>query len=103
MPCIARWILNHWTTRAVPRDADLTDLNTLGINFIYVCVKSSLVAQLVKNLPAMQETHVQSLRQQDSLETGVATHSSILAWDIPWTKEPGRLQSRGRKEPDMTE
>ena len=56
---------------------------------------TSLVAQMVKNLPAMQETQVQSLGREDPLEKGRATHSSILAWKIPWTKEPGRLQSIG--------
>ena len=54
---------------------------------------ASLVAQTVKNLPAMQETRVQSLGQEDALEKGMATHSSILAWKIPRTKEPGGLQS----------
>ena len=53
------------------------------------------MAQMVKNLPAMQETQVRSLGQEDSLEKGMATHSSILAWRIPWTEEPGRLQSMG--------
>ena len=52
-------------------------------------------AQMVKNLPAMQETQVQSLGWEDSLEKGMAIHSSILAWRIPWTEEPGRLQSMG--------
>ena len=56
---------------------------------------TSLVAQTIKNLPAMQETWVQSLSQDDCLEKGTATHSSILAWRIPYTKEPGRLQSMG--------
>ena len=51
------------------------------------------VAQMVKNLPAMQETWVRSLDQEDSLEKEVAAHSSILAWRIPWTEEPGGLQS----------
>ena len=46
---------------------------------------------MVKNLPAMQETQVQSLGQEDPLEKGIATHSSILAWIIPWTEEPGGL------------
>ena len=55
----------------------------------------SLVAQTVKHLPAMQETWVQSLGQEDPLEKEMATHSSILAWRIPWTGEPGRLQSMG--------
>ena len=51
----------------------------------------TLIAQLVKNLPAMQETWVQSLGQEDPLEEGTATHSTILAWRIPWTEKPGRL------------
>ena len=48
---------------------------------------------MVKNLPEVQETQVRSLGQEDPLEEGMATHSSILAWRIPWTEEPGRLQS----------
>ena len=56
-------------------------------------VVTSLVAQMGKNPPAMQETQVRSLGQEDPLEEGLATHSSILAWRIPWTEEPGRLQS----------
>ena len=55
----------------------------------------SLVAQTVKNLPAMQETWVRSLDSEDPLEKEMATHSSILAWKIPWVEEPGRLQSMG--------
>ena len=50
---------------------------------------------MVKNLPALWETQVQSLDGQDPLEKGMATHFSILAWRIPWTEEPGRLQSMG--------
>ena len=50
---------------------------------------------MVKNLPAMQETWVQSLGQKDLLEKGMATHSNILVWQIPWTEEPGGLQSTG--------
>ena len=61
------------------------------------------MAQTVKNLPVIQETCVQSLGQEDPLEKGTATHSSILAWRIPWIEEPGGLQSWGRKESDMTE
>ena len=53
------------------------------------------MAQIVKNLPAVQETRVQSLGWEDSLEKGVATHASILAWRIPWTEESGGLQSMG--------
>ena len=54
-----------------------------------------LVAQMVKNLPAMQETWVQSLGWEDALQKGMAKYSSTLAWRIPWTEEPGRLQSMG--------
>ena len=65
---------------------------------------SSLVAQMVKNLPAMQETRVQSLGREDPLEEEMAIHSSILAWEIPCMGEPGRLYSPwGQKESDMTE
>ena len=53
------------------------------------------MAQMVKNLPAVRETQVRSLGREDSLEKGMATHSSILAWRIPWTEEPGGLQSMG--------
>ena len=56
---------------------------------------ASLVAQRVKNLPAMWETLVRLLNREDLLEKGMATHSSILAWRIPWTEEPGGLQSMG--------
>ena len=55
----------------------------------------SLVAQLVKNLPAMQETRVRSLGQEDPWKKAMATHSSILAWRIPWTEEADGLQSMG--------
>ena len=75
--------------------------NTLGtVTLLY---GASLMAQRVKNLPGMQETQVRSLGQEDPLEKGMATHSSILAWRIPWTEEPGGLQSWGRKELDRTE
>ena len=56
---------------------------------------TSLVAQMIKNLPAMQETWVQSLGWEDPLEKGMVTHSSIFAWKIPWTEESGQLQSTG--------
>ena len=56
-------------------------------------IRASLVAQMVKNLPAMQEIQDQSQGQEDPLEKGMATHSSVLAWRFPWTEEPGRLQS----------
>ena len=61
----------------------------------HIILEASLVAQMVKNLPVMQETQVWSLGQKDHLEKGMATHSSILAWRIPWTEETGGLQSMG--------
>ena len=69
--------------------------------FIHIFGGASLVGQMVKNLPAMQETWVQSLSQEDPLEKEMATHSSLLAWGIPWTEEPGKLYSPwGHKESD---
>ena len=75
---------------------------TYSLHFVKRCGKSwaslswtSLAAQMVKSPPAMQETQVQSLGQQDPLEKGMATHFSILAWRIPWTEEPGGLVSMG--------
>jgi len=59
-------------------------------------IGASLVAQMVKNLPAVQETQVPSLGQEEPLEKGMATHSSKLAWRIPWTEDPSSLQSMGR-------
>ena len=59
---------------------------------------ASLVAQLVKNMPAEQETHVWPLGREDTLEKKMANHSSILAWKIPWTEEPGGLQPMGSQE-----
>ena len=58
-------------------------------------MRASLVAQMVKRLPAMQETRIRSLGQEDPLEKEMATHSVTVAWKIPWTEEPGRLQSMG--------
>ena len=71
----------------------------------YMCVFNmwtSLVTQTVKNLPAVQETWVQSLDWKYPLEKEMAIHSSILAWRILWTEEPGRLQSVGSQESDLT-
>ena len=59
------------------------------------------MAQTIKNPPAIQEMRVQSLGLEDSLEKEIATHSSILACEIPWTEEPGGLQSMGSEESDM--
>ena len=65
-------------------------------------MRASFIAQSVKNLPAVQQMWVQFLGQEDPLEKEMATHSSILAWRIPWTEEPGRLQSMGLQELDTT-
>ena len=73
-----------------------TNFSTFDIYlFGYAGSCASLVSQMVKHLPTVQETRVQSLDREDLLEEGVATHSSILAWKIPWMEEPGRLQSLG--------
>ena len=66
-----------------------------GFGFIVEPYEASLVAQAVKNLSAMQETWVKSWVWEDPLEKGMATHSNFLAWRIPWTEEPGELQSMG--------
>ena len=67
-----------------------------------VMLRASLIAQSVKNLPAMQETQVQFLGWEDPLEKEMATHSSILVWRIPCTEKPDRLQSMGLQELDIT-
>ena len=67
-----------------------------------MCFMASLIVQLVKNMSAMQETRVQSLGQVDPLEKEMANHSSILAWKMPRTEEPGGLQSMGSQESDAT-
>ena len=64
-----------------------------GLSVVTSMEGASLVAQKVKNVPEMQETQVQSIGWTDSLEKEMATHSSIFTWEIPWTEEPGRLQS----------
>ena len=62
---------------------------------MHIASRASLGAQMVKNLPAMRESRVRSLGREDPLEKEMATHSSIVAWKISWTEEPGRLQSIG--------
>ena len=77
--CIVHGVAKSWTWQK--------------LNWTDFYLWASLVAQMVKNLPAMQQTWVWSLSWEDPLEKGKATYSSILAWRIPWTEEPGRLQS----------
>ena len=67
----------------------------MGSDISTIRKRASLVAQLVKNLPAVQETQVQFLGQEGPLEKEMATHFKILAWRIPWTEEPGGLQTMG--------
>ena len=88
--------LLHW-------QADSLSLSPLGSPYIntHTYTWASLIAQSVKNRPAMQETWVGFLGWEDPLEKEMATHSSILAWRIPWTAEPGKLQSMGSQESDM--
>ena len=73
----------------------LTELLLLLTHSVDITLWASLVAQMVKCLPTMRETRVQSLGREDLLEKAMAPHSSTLAWKIPWTEEPGRLQSMG--------
>ena len=68
---------------------------TINKYWASILCMTSLVAQTVKRLPAVRETRVQSLGREDLLEKEMVTHSSILAWEIPWTEKPGRLQSMG--------
>ena len=70
-------------------------LHFSGFSLQWLLLWASLVAQTVKNLPAMQETQVQSLGQEDPLEKGMTIHSSVLAWRIPWIEEPVRILSMG--------
>ena len=81
---------NSWNLKCVYFDRKVTSISYLVVIFL-----ASLVAQRIKRLPAMQETRVRSLGWEDPLEKEMATHSSILAWSIPWTEETGRLQSTG--------
>ena len=91
----------HWWWRVAPGgNKPLEDEShpSCGISMSH---EASLVAQMVKNLPAMQEAWVWSLGQEGPLEKGIATHSSILGWRTPWTEEPA--SPRGRRESDATE
>ena len=82
----------YWSGVPLPSPMELI---TFGNSSSFPSTRASLIAQLVKNPPAVQETQVQFLGQEDPLEKGIGTHSNILAWKIPWTEELGRLQSMG--------
>ena len=94
-----KYMLRNWTYRMgirVTLCVSPDSLNTSPtIRMRLAHFWAFLVAQIVKNLSVMQETWVQSLDQEDLLEKGMTTHFNILAWRIPWTEEPGRLQSMG--------
>ena len=77
-------------------------MGELPFSWVPAAQEASLIAKQVKNLPSMQETWVRSLRREEPLVKEMATHSSILAGRIPWTEEPGRLQSMGLQESDTT-
>ena len=98
----AAWKLLYSLHLLVPRLpwALTSDAACVFTGCIYRCEAYS---QTVKNLPVIQETWVQSLGWEDPLEKGMATHSSILTWRIPWTEEPGRLQSMESHRDSTTE
>ena len=98
----------NWTSLKLRTSVDQRKLIVLAVTqkvifevhlslkeFKYKILNSSIVAQWVKRLPPMRETRLQSLGREDPLEKEMATHSSTLAWNIPWTEKPGRLQSMG--------
>ena len=84
-----------WKTPWTEEPGRLHSIGSQRVGHDCVTEQASLIAQPVKNPPAMWETWLRSLDWEDPLEKGKATHSSILAWRIPWTEEPGRLQSMG--------
>ena len=94
--CIEEWKKGDFSPRIFVQLVKWSTLNAYYVLFSfyegYCTHGASLVDQTVKSLPAMKETWIQSLDQEDPVQKGMATHSSILAWRIPWTEEPGRLQ-----------
>ena len=90
----AWWATVHGVAK---RQTRLKRLSSSSSVYVY-STSASQVAQRLKHLPAMQETWVQSLGQENPLEKEMATHSSTLAWRIPWREEPGRLQSMGSQK-----
>ena len=95
----------HWSGLTFPSPGDLPNPGIEPVSLVLAggfFTRTSLVAQTVKDLPAIWETQVQFLGLEDPLEKEMATHSSILAWKIPWTEEPGQV-SMGSQESDMTQ
>ena len=105
MPILGKKKGLKFDLKKLEREEQIKPKVSRGKKIISIKVKSSaLVAQMVKNLPAMRETWIQSLGGEDPLEKGMTTHSSTLAWRIPRTEEPSRLCSPwGCKESDTTE
>ena len=95
---ILLFVIVHYIHNSWPEDVP----TMTGLHKDYMLHLSFPGNSVVKNLPIMKETQVQSLGREDPLEKEMATHSSILAWKIPWTEEPGGLQPMGYKESDMT-
>ena len=93
------WVVSY---NVLARKRLIIILNVLIVR-THIYSMASLIAQSVKNLPAVHETWVEFLGWEDPLEKEMATHSSILAWRIPWTEEPGGLQSMGSQKSDMTQ
>ena len=91
-PCLG-W--SPSTLEPAPSSTGVQWLSTSPFSLSLACYRASLVAQMVKHLPALQETWVQSLGGEDPREKEMATHSSTLTWKSPWTEEPGRLQPMG--------
>ena len=88
-------VSDRWVEISIVNQCQNTILLKINqnVNFLGDLSMASLVAQMVKHLPAMRDTRVQSLGWEDPLEKEIGTHSSILAWKIPWKEEPGGLQS----------
>ena len=99
VPCSGKksWSISlaSWENDFLNRKRDIPRYKKMGKMNLIMAGRTSLVAQMVKHLPTMRETQVQSLGQKDPLEKEMATHSSTLVWKIPWTEEPGRLQFMG--------
>ena len=93
-----KYLMSPWETKIWGTETIIPQYNELGLT--KAVVGASLIAQSLKNLPAVQEIWVQFLGREDTLEKGMATHSSIPAWRIPWTEEPDRLQSMESQELD---
>ena len=94
-PAAAHWSVGRGPHGRAPGPTLLSSLRNTWLKVMPQSNRTSLIAQTVKHLPIMWETWVQSRGREDPLEKAMATHSSTLAWKIPWTEEPGRLQSMG--------